>query len=61
MEIEESLSDLNSKRTGLGQEEAIRRLVEFGPNELKKEKGKSPLRLLLEQFKNILEIGRAHV
>jgi Ca2+-transporting ATPase len=56
MEIEESLSDLNSKRTGLGQEEAIRRLVEFGPNELKKEKGKSPVRLLLEQFKNILVI-----
>jgi hypothetical protein len=36
MEIEESLSDLNSKRTGLGQEEATRRLVEFGPYELKK-------------------------
>jgi len=56
MEIEESLSDLNSKRTGLGREEAIKRLVEFGPNELKKEKGKSPVRLLLEQFKNILVI-----
>jgi Ca2+-transporting ATPase len=56
MEIEESLNDLNSKRTGLRQEEATRRLAEFGPNELKKEKGKSPVRLLLEQFKNILVI-----
>ena len=56
MEIEESLSDLNSKRTGLEQEEATKRLVEFGSNELKKEKGKSPLRLLLEQFKNTLVI-----
>jgi magnesium-transporting ATPase (P-type) len=39
MEIEESSSYLNSKRTSLRQEEATKRLAEFGPNELKKDKG----------------------
>jgi len=33
-----------------------KRLQEFGPNELKKEKGKSPVRLFLEQFTDILII-----
>jgi Ca2+-transporting ATPase len=56
MEIEESLDNLGSRKTGLSQEEATKRLVEFGPNELKKEKGKSPVKLLLEQFKSILVI-----
>jgi len=56
MEIEESLSSLDSKETGLGKEEAIKRLVEFGSNELRKEKGKSPVKLFLRQFKNILVV-----
>ena len=56
MEIEETLQKLNSKETGLSQEEVQKRLVEFGPNELKKEKGTSPLKLFLEQFEDILII-----
>lgn len=56
MEIEEVLKDLDSNETGLSQEKAKKRLLEFGPNELKKEKGPSPLRMFLEQFADILII-----
>jgi Ca2+-transporting ATPase len=56
METEETLQTLNAKETGLTQEEAQKRLQEFGPNELKKEKGVSPIKLLLEQFTDILII-----
>jgi len=56
MEIEETLQTLNTKETGLSQEEVQKRLQEFGPNELKKEKGISPIKLLLEQFTDILII-----
>lgn len=56
IEIKETLQALNTKETGLSQEEAQKRLVEYGLNELKKEKGKSPIRLFLEQFTNILII-----
>ena len=56
MKIEETLDELNVKETGLSQEEAQKRLQQFGPNELKKEKGKSPITLFLEQFKNILVV-----
>jgi Ca2+-transporting ATPase len=47
---------LKTKETGLSQEEAQKRLTEFGPNELKKEKGTSPIKLFVEQFKNILVV-----
>jgi Ca2+-transporting ATPase len=47
---------LNAKETGLSQEEAQKRLQEFGPNELKKEKGTSPIKLFVEQFADILII-----
>jgi Ca2+-transporting ATPase len=56
MEIEETLRDLNTNETGLGQSEVQKRFREFGPNELKKEKGTSPLKLFLEQFADILII-----
>jgi Ca2+-transporting ATPase len=56
MEIEEALRVLETEETGLSQEEVQKRLQKFGPNELKKEKGKSPIRLFLEQFTNILVI-----
>lgn len=56
MEIEETLQALNTKETGLSQEEAQKRLQEFGPNELKKEKGTSPIKLFIEQFTDILII-----
>jgi len=56
MEIDEAIHELNTKIDGLSSEEVQRRLQEFGPNELKKEKGKSPVRLFLEQFTDILII-----
>jgi len=54
--IEESLQALNTNEVGLSQEEAQKRLIEFGPNELKKEKGASPIKLFFEQFADILII-----
>jgi Ca2+-transporting ATPase len=56
MSVEETLKALNARETGLSQEEAQKRLQEYGPNELKKEKGISPIRLFLEQFADILII-----
>jgi P-type Ca2+ transporter type 2C len=43
-----------SLRTGLRRDEAARRLVEFGPNELEATQRVSPWSLLLEQLKNVL-------
>jgi Ca2+-transporting ATPase len=40
--------------SGLTDEEAARRLAEYGPNELEAAGGVAPWRLLLEQFKNVL-------
>ena len=56
MKIDEVTRALNVTMDGLSSEEVQRRLQEFGPNELKKEKGKSPVRLFLEQFTDILII-----
>ena len=56
MDIKETLKALNAKETGLSREEVQKRLQEYGPNELKKEKGISPIRLFLEQFADILII-----
>ena len=56
MKNEEVLSELKVDKSGLSQEEAQRRFNEFGPNELRKEKGKSPIRLFLRQFINVLTI-----
>jgi len=54
MDAEETLKALNGTATGLSQAEAQRRLAEYGPNELKKEKRASPIKLFLEQFTDIL-------
>ncbi len=51
---EETLSELKVDEKGLPEQEAQSRLATYGPNELKKEKGKSPLKLFLEQFTNVL-------
>jgi len=56
MEIKEVMRALNVTMNGLSSEEVQRRLEEFGPNELKKEKGKSPVKLFLEQFTDTLII-----
>ena len=53
---QEALGELNVTSTGLTTQQAQERLTQYGPNELKKEKGKSPLKLLLGQFTDILMI-----
>lgn len=56
METEEVLNSLNVKQDGLSQEEAQKRLQQYGLNELKKEKKASPIKMFLEQFADILMI-----
>lgn len=57
LKTDEALAKLESSLTnGLTSQEVQKRLSEFGPNELKKEKGKSPVRLFLEQFTDVLII-----
>lgn len=53
---EDTLTELKSSTDGLTTEEAQNRLTQYGPNELKKEKGKSPLSIFLHQFKDVLMI-----
>ncbi len=53
---EETLKKLNSTEAGLSQTEAQKRLVEYGRNELQKEKRASPIKMFLEQFTDILII-----
>ncbi len=55
--LEQVTSDLKViSNQGLTTQVAQERLSTYGPNELKKEKGKSPLKLLLGQFTNVLMI-----
>jgi Ca2+-transporting ATPase len=54
--IDEALRKLDSNADGLTVKETQKRLSIYGPNELKKEKRKSPLKLLLGQFTNVLMI-----
>ena len=56
LEVDEAVRELSSSKSGLTTEEAQERLAKFGPNELKKEKGRSVLSILLHQFKDILLI-----
>ncbi len=56
LDVESVLSILGSKRIGLSEEEAKKRLAEYGPNQLREERGVSPLKLLLSQFKQFLII-----
>jgi Ca2+-transporting ATPase len=53
---EETLKELGTSEAGLSQTEVQKRLIENGPNELKKEKRSSPIKMLLKQFTDILII-----
>lgn len=55
-DIDEILNILNTTKTGLTKEEAKKRLAEYGLNELKSKKKKTPLIMLLNQFKDFLII-----
>jgi Ca2+-transporting ATPase len=50
------MDELKTGNSGLTAQEAKQRLITYGPNELKKEKRKSPIKILLEQFTDILMI-----
>jgi P-type Ca2+ transporter type 2C len=55
LDVPETLSALGTDaHTGLSGDEAVRRLAQYGPNELKKEDRVSPWSIFLGQFKNIL-------
>ncbi len=55
--VEESLTELDVKgNEGITQQDAQSRLTKYGLNELKKEKGKSPIKLFLSQFTDVLMI-----
>ena len=51
---EEVLSDLNTSENGLSNEEAGARLEQYGYNELQERGGKSPLKMLWEQFTQVM-------
>ncbi|HYE35526.1 cation-transporting P-type ATPase [Methylocaldum sp.] len=52
--IDQILQELKSKAEGLSTDEAQRRLKEYGPNEIRKGREISPLRILLAQFNDFL-------
>ena len=56
METEELMRALKASEKGLSEEEAQRRLQEFGPNELVERKGITPFQIFLGQFKDVFVI-----
>ena len=56
MKKKQVLEYLNSTEKGLSNQEAERRLQEFGPNELIAKKGVTPLQIFLGQFKDVFVI-----
>ncbi len=56
METEELMRALKASEKGLSEEEAKRRLQEFGPNELVERKRVTPFQIFLGQFKDIFVI-----
>ena len=56
METEELMRALKASEKGLSEEEAKRRLQEFGPNELVERKGITPFQIFLGQFKDVFVI-----
>ena len=53
---EEAMNELHVASNGLTSQQAQQRVEEYGPNEIKKEKRTSPLKLLLDQFTDVLMI-----
>ncbi len=56
IETEEFMKGLKTSEKGLSEEEANRRLQEFGPNELVERKRVTPLQIFFGQFKDIFVI-----
>lgn len=59
LSAEQVLKELQADSTnGLSADEAAKRLKELGPNELERQKGVKPLRILLEQIFNAMTLVR---
>lgn len=56
LKTNELMRALQTSRRGLSEEEAERRLKEFGPNELREKKRTSALNIFIGQFKSIFVI-----
>ena len=54
LEVNDVFKQINSRPGGLTQEEAEKRLSEFGLNKLRPPKKKSPVMRFLMQFHNVL-------
>ena len=54
--VEESFLELNSKREGLNNDDLAKRYEKYGYNVLQEEKRKSPLKVFLSQFEDLLII-----
>ncbi|MEA1933211.1 MAG: cation-translocating P-type ATPase [Thermodesulfobacteriota bacterium] len=54
--VKEAVEDIGSSLHGLSLEEAQKRLGQYGPNELKEKKKKTPFMMLLDQFKDFMII-----
>ncbi len=52
--VNEVIEELNSSTQGLSLYEAQRRLQQYGPNELKEKKKKTPFMMFLDQFKDFM-------
>jgi len=52
--VDEVFREIGSAAEGMSHEEAKRRLLKYGPNELIEKKKKSPLMMLLDQFKDFM-------
>ncbi len=57
LKVGDALNELNvEENKGMTKQEVQTRLTKYGPNELKKEKGRSPIKLFLSQFTNVLMV-----
>lgn len=54
--VEDVIEELNTSLKGVSSEEAEKRLLEYGPNELKEKKKKTPFMMFLDQFKDFMII-----
>ncbi|NTU41599.1 MAG: HAD-IC family P-type ATPase, partial [Nitrospirales bacterium] len=55
-EIEAVFEDSGSSLSGLSSAEALRRLGEYGPNELREKAGKTPFMIFIDQFRDFMII-----
>src|SRR4030065_2943688 len=52
--FEDVIEELKTSLKGISSEEAQKRLLEYGPNELKEKKKKTPFMMFLDQFRDFM-------